>query len=296
MKKTHIIWYVFEAMRPRQWLKNITVFIALVFSRSLFDASAVIDSTLTFIAFCLISGFSYMINDIYDKDSDNIHPEKLKRPIASGALKESTAMKIAGIAGPVIIAICALWSWKVAAVLSIYFILQLAYSRFLKHVVLFDILAIAFSFVLRVFAGAVAINLAPSSWLLFCTILLSLFLSLCKRRHEALLMKETAHIHRRTLSEYSPLLLDQLISFTTSTFLICYILYTVYSETATRFGAEGLKYSTVFILYGIFRYLYLTYSKNLGGNPEDILVKDKPFLVNIVLYTIFIVCVIYFKG
>lgn len=280
-------------MRPVQWLKNMAVFIALIFSRSLFDPSAVVNSVIAFVYFCLISGLSYVVNDVYDKEQDKSHPLKSKRPIASGALKEKTAVWIALVSAPAIIISCFFWSWKFAVMLSAYFILQIAYSSFLKHIVLVDILAVSLGFVLRVFGGAVAINVKASSWLLFCTVLLSLFLSLCKRRHEILLMKEGALTHRKALKEYSPFLLDQLISFTTSTFLVCYILYTISPETTAKFGTENLKYSAIFILYGIFRYLYLTYSKDMGGSPENILISDRSFQANMILYSLFVIAVIY---
>ncbi len=281
-------------MRPRQWAKNIAVFAALLFSISLFNPALVIRSILGFVYFCLISGMAYLLNDIYDLESDKVHPVKSTRPIASGKLKAGTARNVVFIFTPVIIISCALWSWHFAVVLAAYFFLQILYSTFLKHLVLFDILSIAASFVLRVISGAIAIGTRISSWLLFCTVLLSLFISLCKRRHEIILLKESGRAHRKILNEYNVMFLDQLISLTTSTLVICYILYTMSPDTLHNFGNDRLKYSTIFVLYGIFRYLYLTYTKNLGGSPEDILITDKPFLINLLLYAISCAVIIYF--
>ncbi len=284
------------AMRPKQWVKNTAVFAAVLFAKSLFDPVSLGRSVLAFVYFCIISGLAYILNDIYDLISDRAHPLKSKRPIASGVLSVKAAKNIVITVTPIVIISCMLWSWKLAAILLGYFMLQLVYSAFLKDIVLLDILSIATSFILRVMGGAAAINCGISSWLLFCTILLSLFISLCKRRHELLLLKENSTTHRKILGEYNIMLLDQLISIATSSSVVCYILYTMSNETLHNFGNNNIKYTTIFVLYGIFRYLYLTYSKNLGGSPEDILLEDKPFLVNLVLYGLSCVFIIYFKG
>ncbi len=286
---------VIISMRPKQWAKNIVIFVGLVFSKSLMDPVSVGKAVLAFLYFSLISGMAYILNDIFDIKNDKVHPVKAKRPIASGKLSLRAAWVTLLVLTPAIVFLAYLWSREMAALLMIYFVLQIAYTLYLKHVVLLDIFSISASFVLRVISGAVAIGARASSWLLFCTLLMSLFLSLCKRRHEMILMKDESKLHRKTLDEYNVMLLDQLISLTTSTLIVCYILYTISAETISRFGTDSLKYTTLFAFYGIFRYLYLTYSRNFGGSPENILTEDKPFLVNLFLYAIAAGAIIYFK-
>lgn len=282
-------------MRPRQWTKNIAVFAALLFSISLLDRTLAVRSVVGFVYFCLISGMAYIVNDICDLESDKVHPGKSSRPLASGRLSVAAARNTVFIFTPLIFISSALWSLNFTFVLLGYFLLQIFYSVFLKHVALFDILSIAASFVLRVVAGTVAIGTRISSWLLFCTILLSLFISLCKRRHEIVLLKESGSSHRKILKDYNVIFLDQSISLTTSSLVVCYILYTMSADTLRNFGNDNLKYTTVFVLYGVFRYLYLTYTKNLGGSPEDILMNDRPFLVNLILYAVACFMIIYFR-
>lgn len=282
-------------MRPRQWTKNIAVFAALLFSISLLDRTLAVRSVVGFVYFCLISGMAYIVNDICDLESDKVHPGKSSRPLASGRLSVAAARNTVFIFTPLIFISSALWSLNFTFVLLGYFLLQIVYSVFLKHVALFDITSIAASFVLRVVAGTVAIGTRISSWLLFCTILLSLFISLCKRRHEIVLLKESGSSHRKILKDYNVIFLDQSISLTTSSLVVCYILYTMSADTLRNFGNDNLKYTTVFVLYGVFRYLYLTYTKNLGGSPEDILMNDRPFLVNLILYAVACFMIIYFR-
>jgi 4-hydroxybenzoate polyprenyltransferase len=236
------------SMRPRQWVKNLAVFAALLFSHSLSDPAAVKRSVLAFLYFCAISGLSYIMNDIVDRKTDSLHPLKSKRPIASGRLNTAVAWGFVLIGLAVVILSCAVWSRGLMVVLISYFLLQIIYTLRLKHEVLLDVLSISASFVLRVVGGAVVLFAKMSSWILFCTILLSIFLSLCKRRHELILMKDTGSAHRRTLGEYNVVLLDQLISLTTSSVLICYILYTISPETVNRFGTDGMKYTSIFVM------------------------------------------------
>lgn len=281
---THTWYLIFKTMRPRQWTKNLLVFAALIFSRNLFNFSLTKDVTLAFIIFCLLSGSVYILNDLIDLKADRAHPKKSKRPLASGRLRPATAA-VAGIVIVIISLSAAFWLNTLFALTALgYFILQIGYSLVLKHVVIIDVLAVAIGFVLRAIAGAEVISVPISSWLLICTILLALFLSLGKRRHEILLLEDNAVHHRKILYEYSPGLLDQMISVVTASTVVAYALYTMSADTIAKFHTDNLQYTIPFVLYGIFRYLYLIHQKSEGGSPERILFDDKPLLINIVLY------------
>lgn len=280
-------WFlIFKTMRPRQWSKNLILFAALIFSQSLFYPTMLRDSITAFIIFCLLSGSVYILNDLIDLQQDRTHPQKSKRPLASGKLKPLTAA-IFGIISTVISLIGAFWlNMNFAWIALGYFILQIAYSTLLKHIVILDVLTVSTGFVLRAIAGGEVIEVPISSWLLICTILLALFLALGKRRHELLLLEENAAHHRKILYEYSPNLLDQMISVATASTVITYALYTMSAETIEKFHTDNLKYTIPFVLYGIFRYLYLIHQKSEGGSPEKTLLNDKPLIFNIILYLI----------
>lgn len=244
------------------------------------------DVIIAFLIFCFLSGSVYTLNDLIDLNQDRQHPKKSQRPLASGNLKSPVAI----ISGVILVSLSltsAFWlSTNFAWIALGYFILQIAYSTLLKHVVILDVLAVSTGFVLRAIAGAEVINVPISSWLLICTILLALFLALGKRRHEILLLEENAVHHRKILYEYSPGLLDQMISVATASTVVVYALYTMSAETIKKFHTDNLKYTIPFVLYGIFRYLYLIHQKSEGGSPEKILLNDKPLLINIILYLI----------
>ena len=244
------------------------------------------DVIIAFLIFCLLSGSVYTLNDLIDLNQDRQHPKKSKRPLASGKLKPPVAI-ISGIILVSLSLTSAFWlSTNFAWIALGYFILQIAYSTLLKHVVIVDVLVVSTGFVLRAIAGAELINGPISSWLLICTILLALFLALGKRRHELLLLEENAVHHRKILYEYSPGLLDQMISVATASTVVAYALYTMSAETIKKFNTDNLKYTIPFVLYGIFRYLYLIHQKSEGGSPEKILFNDRPLLINIILYLI----------
>lgn len=277
-------------MRPKQWTKNAIIFAPLIFAQKFMEPSPVVTACLAFLIFCALSSIVYIINDLIDIEQDRKHPLKCHRPLASGKLKPRTALIF--LAGLIIAAgLCTLLllNWQFALIAAVYIVLQICYSLWLKHVVIIDVFCIASGFLLRVAAGAEAIEVTFSTWLFFCTILLSLFLALSKRRHELVLLEGGAGEHRRILFEYSTGLLDQMISIVTTATLIAYILYTVSGETVAKFGGDKLKYTIPFVLYGIFRYLYLIYQKNEGGSPEKVLLNDRPILVTVLLYG-FAVC------
>jgi 4-hydroxybenzoate polyprenyltransferase len=264
-----------------------------LFTKYFFPAPAV-QAVAAFVIFCFLSGCVYIINDLLDLKQDKIHPIKSKRPLASGRLHPAPAACAA-------IALFALSFGGAAAFTNrtfiitavIYFVLQLAYSTALKHVVILDVFCIAAGFVLRAIGGAEVIDVPFSTWLLFCTMLLSLFLALSKRRHELMLLEDDAIHHRKILFEYSPYLLDQMISVVTASTVITYTLYTVSEDTVRKFGTDRLKYTIPFVLYGIFRYLYLIHQKNEGGSPERVMLNDLPLLVCILLYGITVGLILY---
>jgi 4-hydroxybenzoate polyprenyltransferase len=283
---------ILEAMRPRQWVKNLFVFAGLLFSHKLFTPLAVL-AVAAFAVFCLLSGAMYLLNDVADREKDRLHPTKRKRPVASGRLAVSTAVIAAitclalALGGSVAI------SWPFAAVAVAYAVLLTSYSAWLKHVVIVDVLVVAIGFVLRAVGGAVAIDVEISGWLLICTILLALFLALGKRRHEYLALEGQGAAHRPILTEYSAALLDQMIAVVTASTVTAYALYTMSPETVAKFHTQLLPATLPFVLYGIFRYLYLLYRRQLGGNPSELFLNDAPLLVNTFLWFLVVLAIIY---
>jgi 4-hydroxybenzoate polyprenyltransferase len=281
------------SLRPGQWTKNLFVFAGLIFGQKLFDADAFVRAGVAFLIFCALSGVVYLANDIVDRERDRRHPHKARRPIASGAISPGTATTAAIVLGLAALT-AALWLGRSFALVAITYLgLLLFYSGSLKHIVIIDVLTIAVGFVLRAMAGAVAVEVPMSNWLLVCTILLALFLALSKRRHELVLLAEGATEHRRSLADYSPYLLDQMIGVVTASTLIAYIFYTVSPETELRFGTNLLGLTIPFVLYGIFRYLYLVHRKEGGGSPAEMLVTDRPLLVCVGLWTAAVILLIY---
>jgi 4-hydroxybenzoate polyprenyltransferase len=284
---------VVKLMRPAQWTKNGLLFVALVFSGSLTNTELLAKACFAFIVFSLISGAVYIINDILDADSDKLHPVKCKRPIASGQLAPSlawsyvTILTVAALIGAFFV------DFYFGLITVAYFVLFVMYSYSLKHVAIIDILTIAVGFVMRAAAGAFAINVEISSWLLLCTMLLALFIILGKRRHEILLLDKDATSHRAVLNEYNCNFLDQMISVVTTATLITYSLYTIAPDTIAKFNTTALKYTVIFVLYGIFRYLYIIYKKEAGGRPEKDILTDLPTIINLLLWAMSVVWIIY---
>jgi 4-hydroxybenzoate polyprenyltransferase len=281
------------SLRPRQWTKNLLVFAGLIFSRGLHEPVLLARSTLAFVLFCLLSGGVYLINDVLDAERDRAHPQKRHRPVASGRVRPSVALA-AGLlllVGATLAAFAL--SLRLGVVALAYAALLTAYSIGLKHVVIVDTLIIAGGFVLRALAGVVVLDIEFSYWLLFCTILLALFLTFGKRRHELLALEGGATGHRPILSEYSPQLLDQMIAVVTASTLMAYALYTMAPDTHARLGTTRLPLTIPFVLYGIFRYLYLLYRRDLGGNPSEHLLTDRALLVAVALWGVTVVLVLY---
>jgi 4-hydroxybenzoate polyprenyltransferase len=282
-------------LRPRQWTKNLALYAPLVFALKLTHGPDVLHATLGVLSFCLLSGSVYVFNDIADRHKDRLHPDKSKRPVASGALPPA----LAGFWGVVCMASALTVADRVSQgllhVCLAYVGMQIVYTLRLKQVAILDVMMIAVGFVLRVVAGAEAIGVPVSNWLYLCTLCLSLFLGFCKRRHELLLLSSGATAHRANLADYSPALLDQLIGTTTAMTLVSYALYTMSTDTIAKFGTDNLKLTIPFVFYGVFRYLFLVYKKAQGGSPERILLSDNPTRWNVALYLAVVVAVLY-KG
>jgi 4-hydroxybenzoate polyprenyltransferase len=289
---------VLRSLRPGQWTKNLLVFAGLLFGnasvgRGLFDGPTLVRAAVAFALFCGLSGVVYIVNDVMDRDADRRHPIKARRPIASGALPVGAAMAAVVIIGTGALAGAAWLGRTFLLVAASYFVLQVLYSGPLKHIVIIDALTLSIGFVLRAVAGAVAVDVEISHWLLVCTTLLALFIALAKRRHEIVLLADDAANHRPILKEYSPYLLDQMIGVVTSSTLIAYVFYTISPETQAKFGTPWLGLTIPFPLYGIFRYLYLVHRRDGGGSPADMLLTDRPLLACVALWALAVALIIY---
>jgi len=280
------------SLRPRQWVKNLFVFAGVIFSQQMLTPLAW-TALGAFAIFCGLSGAIYLFNDVADAERDRLHPSKRLRPIASGELSRTTA----SIFGALLLAGCLAASFRIGIAFGLvalgYGALLTAYSVWLKHIVILDVLTVAAGFVLRAVAGAVAVDVEISGWLLICTILIALFLALGKRRHEYRSLARNAAAHRPILAEYSESFLDQMISVVTASTVTAYALYTMSPETVAKFHTRLLPLTLPFVLYGIFRYLYLLYRRDLGGSPSDLLVTDKALLFDALLWMLATFAIIY---
>jgi 4-hydroxybenzoate polyprenyltransferase len=283
---------VLVSLRPRQWVKNLFVFAGVIFSQQMLTPLAW-TALGAFAIFCGLSGAIYLFNDVADAERDRLHPTKRLRPIASGRISPVTA----SLVGVLLLAGSLAAAFRINAPFGLvalgYAILLLAYSAWLKHLVILDVLTVAAGFVLRAVAGAVAVEAEISGWLLICTILLALFLALGKRRHEYRSLARDASSHRPILAEYSEGFLDQMISVVTASTVTAYALYTMSPETVAKFHTRLLPLTLPFVLYGIFRYLYLLYRRDLGGNPSDLVVSDRALLVDALLWMLATFAIIY---
>jgi 4-hydroxybenzoate polyprenyltransferase len=279
-------------MRPKQLTKNLFIFAALLFDLKLFNLAYVSKTVLAFILFCILSGSVYLVNDLADLQKDRQHPVKKNRPLASGKLRRSWAVTAAVVVPLIGLSLSFLLNPMFGLVGLTYFVIQLAYSFLLKNVVILDVLVIATGFVLRVAAGSVVAEAERfSPWLYVCVTLLALFLGLGKRRNELVLLDANALQHRKVLREYSPQLLDEMMALVTSSTLIAYSLYTFSAENLP--ANKSMMLTIPFVLYSIFRYLYLIHQKNLGGSPEEILVRDVPFIISNLCWGIVVVLILY---
>jgi 4-hydroxybenzoate polyprenyltransferase len=272
------------AMRPIQWSKNGFVFAAILFDRQLGQVEPLARVVTAFILLCLAASSIYLINDLVDIESDRLHPRKRQRPLPSGQLPVSWAVAAAAVMPLIALAASLLLTWKLTAVLLAYLALHIAYSFFLKNIVLLDVFAIAGGFVLRVVAGIVVIDVAHfSPWLYLCAGLLALFLAIGKRRQELILLAEDAENVRATYKDYNMPLLDDMLRMVTTGSVLTYMLYTV-EATTIRVNGYRMMLTIPFVVYGIFRYLYLIHVRGQGSAPDELLFEDMPLLLAVVLW------------
>lgn len=278
-------------MRPQQWVKNVLVLAALLFSGPFSTPSHLTQASILFAVFCLISSVIYIVNDLVDRESDRAHPRKRNRPIASGNVRPLQAILTAFLLFVIGFILALKLSIFAIACIFCYILLQICYTFLLKHIVILDIMAIAAGFVLRTVSGAYAINVIISPWLLICTIVLALFLALGKRRSE-LLKSNQPSSQRPVLGYYNISFLDQLIAVVTSCTILAYVLYSFSEQTTQKFSSHLMPLTVPFVLYGIFRYLYLIYGKSQGDEPESLIIRDLPLLLDIVLWGIAVIIIV----
>ena len=281
-----------RSMRPRQWPKNAFVFVALLFDRKFFDPASVLPTVVAFVLLCLMSGAVYLMNDLADIESDRRHPTKRHRPLPSGRLNP----RVAGVAAVVLATISLVAGYflsrELAVILLLYLLSQIAYTFRLKHVVLIDVLTIAAGFVLRIAAGVAVIDVERfSPWLYIFGGFLALFMALGKRRHELVLLGGEAANHRAILDDYNLDLIDRLQGVVTTSAVVSYSLYTFLAEGLP--DNHAMMLTIPFVLYGIFRYLYLIHIRNEGGAPEEILLRDRPFQINLLFYGLTVLVALY---
>ena len=281
---------LFKTMRPRQWTKNGFIFAALVFDGKLFHLQDFLRTLFGFILFCLISSTVYIFNDLLDVEADRLHPEKRNRPIASGQLRARFALAVGVLLACLTLALGFLLAWQFALVMAVYLVMMLAYSKWLKHIPILDVLILATGFVLRVHAGTTLIVVQRfSPWLYVVMSLLALYLGFGKRRAELALLAENANNHRKVLEGYTIPLLDQFINIVSGTTILAYSLYTFFRPEAP----STLMLTIPFVVYAVFRYLYLIEVEHYGGAPEEVLLSDRPLQIAIVLWGLAVLAVFY---
>jgi 4-hydroxybenzoate polyprenyltransferase len=261
-------------VRPHQWAKNLLVFAALIFSRRLLDYYDVLLAIVAFVAFCALASFAYVLNDIMDREADRLNPEKRNRPLASGEIGVSAAGVLAACLGVGALGLSAALGWGFLGIAFAYIGLQFAYSLWAKHVVIVDVMAVALGFVLRAFAGGVAIQVVVSPWLIFITFVLALFLALSRRRHE----------HREALGEYSVRLIDQMLGIVAAATLVGYLIYSASMEVETKLGTRYQYLTVPYVVFGILRYVYLVQERDEGGDPSLMLFSDRQLMISVFLW------------
>jgi 4-hydroxybenzoate polyprenyltransferase len=284
-------------IRPKHWVKNLFVFAALIFARELFQPGPFVEALKAFVVFCLSASAIYIINDVADADADRVHPEKRNRPIASGEVPVGRALTLAMLLLAAAAAIVSGMNHLFIAAAVAYVLMNLAYSFRLKEVVLLDVFIVAAGFMLRVLGGAYAINVTVSSWLVLCSLFISLFLGFAKRRSELeRAAPDGAAGQRRVLAVYSPAVLDQMLTIAAAGAVISYALYTVAPRTVEIFQTEKLIYTTVFVIFGVFRYLHVIYTSGDAENPTNAVTRDVPIMVTVAFWILSCVAIIYSSG
>ncbi|MFC1781981.1 decaprenyl-phosphate phosphoribosyltransferase [Planctomycetota bacterium] len=286
------VWALGVTLRPVHWIKNGFVVAPLLFSGMYTETEACLRILAAVISFCAVSSAVYILNDLRDKREDEQHPVKKYRPIARGAVGVNTAMIM--MASLVLLSLTAGW-WlgsNFLLVALLYLAVNAAYSFGIKHVAILDVMAIAAGFVLRIFAGSVAIAVEPSHWLVLCTIMISMFLGFTKRRAELVSVEGAGEHTRKVLGDYSVAFLDQVIPMVTAATIICYALYTVDARTLEVFGTRAMLLTVPSVMYGLFRYIYLIYHGKKGADPTELVCRDVPTLINLVIWVIIAVAVV----
>ena len=266
-------------MRAHQWVKNTFVFTGLLFGHAWHDPQLVIQVVIAFVSFCLVSSAIYTINDIVDLEQDRNHPKKCKRPLAAGLVSISAAVILAVLLGLLGLVLAYAASPTVLIILFGYALMNIAYSLWLKHVVILDVFIIATGFMLRILAGTLGVGIPPSQWLLLCGLMVTLFLGFTKRRAEIIALTEDKISHRKVLEHYSPVLLDKMIGITAAGLIMSYSLYTMNADTIRIHGTANLIYTVPFVMYGVFRYVYLLHHQSRGGDPSHDLMRDPHLFV-----------------
>jgi len=282
-------------MRIQQWIKNFFIFAPLIFSGHLFNVHDLLLTMAGFFVLSFASSAIYLFNDVVDMEKDKLHPEKSHRPIPSGKLKPGIAIFTFLVVAILCLNAAYIINPYFGLIVLIYMVMNILYSFWLKQLVILDVMTISVGFVLRVIAGAIIINVPTSEWLIICTMLLSLFLGFSKRRSELVLLENLANAHRSVLTHYSSHFLDQMIGIVTASTVMSYALYTISEETIIKFGTKNLIYTVPFVLYGIFRYLYLVHKKHEGGNPTQAVLTDIPIIVNVILWVMVSSVIIYWR-
>jgi 4-hydroxybenzoate polyprenyltransferase len=288
---SNVLFLLFQQLRPKQWTKNLLVFAALIFSFQIANLDLLLRSVIGFFLFCFVSGCVYILNDFVDREADRQHPEKRHRPMASGALNPYLALSFGFLLLAASIAYALYLEPLFGILLLVYFLINVAYSFRLKHVVIIDVMIIASGFVFRAIGGALVIGVPFTPWFLLCTMLLALFLAISKRRHELYLLQNNKGTHRKVLESYSPELLNQLNAIVITATIMSYALFTFTSGRTIH-----LMWTIPLVIYGIFRYLYLIYMEEKGGKPERDIFQDKHILVTVLLYGLAVVVILkYFE-
>ena len=291
------LWRILVSMRPLQWTKNLVLFAGIVFSKRFLEPDLVKLSVGAFIVYCVLSGAVYLFNDVADRRRDRGHPVKGGRPVAKGTLGAGTAVGAGIVLTAAALGFSIMLGRQFLLLATAFLAVNLAYTLALRSVVILDVIAISFSFLIRAAAGVIVLHpripdLEFSPWLWICTLFLSLFLAVCKRRHELCRLEEAAE-HRASLKEYSVQLLDQLVGLTATASIISYSIYTVWPATVAKFHSRGLVYTIPFVVFGIMRYLYLVYTRHEGGDPSGVLLTEKAIIIDVFLW---FVAVLYILG
>jgi len=294
---------IIQLIRPAHWSKNLVVFAAVLFSPAkvvLANPQVLLAALQGFLAFCLVSGSVYALNDVLDLSADRHHPQKKNRPLPSGRISVAAAVLIAVAFAAAGLAWAFLISTRFGVIVAAYLVTNLVYSAGLKRMVILDVLLLSAGFVYRAIGGVAIVekflpDIYLSYWLILCAFLLSLFLALAKRRREIALLGDAAAAHRASLADYSLQMIDQVIAALTAATLVSYSLYTISDDTLAHYGTRDLFWTIPFVVYGLFRYLYLIYNRSEGGDPAGLLLRDRPTLVNVMLWVLVTAVIVYFR-